>query len=35
LLVLYQGRIVGQFQPEEISMQEIGQLMTGAKTHHD
>ena len=35
LLVLYQGRIVGQFQPEEISMKEIGQLMTGARTHHD
>ena len=32
LLVLYQGRIVGQFEPEEISMKEIGQRMTGANT---
>jgi ABC-type uncharacterized transport system ATPase subunit len=33
LLVLYQGSIVGQFRPEEISMNEIGQRMTGASTN--
>jgi simple sugar transport system ATP-binding protein len=35
LLVLYQGRIVGQFKPGAITTQEIGQLMTGAREHHD
>jgi general nucleoside transport system ATP-binding protein len=35
LLILYQGRIVGQFKPQDISMTEVGHLMTGSKAHHD
>ena len=35
LLVLYQGQIVGQFGPEEISMAELGHLMTGSKVQHE
>jgi simple sugar transport system ATP-binding protein len=35
LLVLYQGRITGQFEPGEISMVEVGHLMTGSKVHHE
>lgn len=31
LIVLYGGRIVGQFKPQEISTTEVGQLMTGSK----
>lgn len=31
LIVLYRGKIVGQFKPSETTMTEIGYLMTGAK----
>jgi simple sugar transport system ATP-binding protein len=31
LIVLYRGKIVGQFKPGEADMTEIGYLMTGAK----
>lgn len=34
LVVLHRGRIVGQFKPQEISMTEIGHLMTGSKVGH-
>jgi ABC-type uncharacterized transport system ATPase subunit len=34
LLVLYQGRIVGQFRPEETSMAEVGRLMTGSEAEN-
>lgn len=34
LIVLYRGRIVGQFKPQEISMTEVGHLMTGSKAQH-
>jgi simple sugar transport system ATP-binding protein len=35
LVVLYQGRIVGEFEPEEITINEVGHLMTGAKVQHE
>ncbi len=35
LLVLYQGEIIGQFKPEEITMAEVGHLMTGSKVQYD
>jgi simple sugar transport system ATP-binding protein len=31
LIVLYQGKIVGQFKPEETNLVDIGHLMTGAR----
>jgi simple sugar transport system ATP-binding protein len=31
LIVLYQGKIVGHFKPEETNMVDIGHLMTGAR----
>jgi simple sugar transport system ATP-binding protein len=34
LVVLYGGRIVGQFRPEETDIYEIGHLMTGSKVEH-
>ena len=34
LIVMYQGRIVGAFQPRETSMAEVGYLMTGAEAPH-
>lgn len=33
LIVLYRGKIVGQFKPGETDLAEIGYLMTGAKGH--
>lgn len=35
LLVIYRGRIVGTFQPQEVDRMELGYLMTGAKASHD
>jgi ABC-type uncharacterized transport system ATPase subunit len=35
LIVLYAGRIVGNFTPEETDFYEIGHLMTGSKTQND
>jgi ABC-type uncharacterized transport system ATPase subunit len=34
LLVLYGGRIVGEFKPAETNIYEIGHLMTGSKVDH-
>lgn len=34
LIVLYRGRIVGEFKPQEASMSQIGYLMTGAEVPH-
>jgi general nucleoside transport system ATP-binding protein len=34
LIVLYDGRIVGSFKPEETDVYEIGHLMTGSKVQH-
>jgi general nucleoside transport system ATP-binding protein len=34
LLVLYGGRIVGEFRPAETTIHEIGHLMTGSKVEH-
>jgi simple sugar transport system ATP-binding protein len=31
LIVMYQGRILGEFRPNEVSMKEIGFLMTGSE----
>jgi simple sugar transport system ATP-binding protein len=31
LVVLFRGRIVGTSSPQEITMSEVGYLMTGAK----
>jgi general nucleoside transport system ATP-binding protein len=31
VLVMYQGRIVGEVEPEQVSQEEIGLLMTGGK----
>jgi simple sugar transport system ATP-binding protein len=33
LVVLYQGRIVGEFQSGEVSRTELGLLMGGRTTH--
>jgi simple sugar transport system ATP-binding protein len=35
LIVLYRGGIVGQFKPEEVTINEVGHLMTGAKVQHE
>jgi simple sugar transport system ATP-binding protein len=35
LLVLYGGRIVGEFKPSETDVYEVGHLMTGSKVEHD
>ncbi len=34
LLVLYGGRIVGEFKPSETDIYEVGHLMTGSKVEH-
>ena len=34
LLVMYGGRIVGEFKPSETNVYEIGHLMTGSKVEH-
>ena len=31
ILVLYEGKIVGEFKPSEISKEELGLYMSGAK----
>jgi ABC-type uncharacterized transport system ATPase subunit len=35
LVVLFEGRIVGEFKPQEIDSHQIGYLMTGSKGAHD
>jgi simple sugar transport system ATP-binding protein len=35
LLVLFRGRIVGTSSPQEITMKEVGYLMTGSKGKHE
>lgn len=34
LIVMYKGKIVGQFRPQETNMSEVGYLMTGAEVPH-
>lgn len=34
LIVLYGGRIVGSFKPEETNFYEVGHLMTGSEVHN-
>jgi simple sugar transport system ATP-binding protein len=34
LLVLYGGRIVGEFKPAETDIYEVGHLMTGSEVEH-
>ncbi len=34
LIVLYEGRIVGTFRPEETDIYQVGYLMTGSKGEH-
>ncbi len=34
LIVLYEGRIVGEFTPENMDLMEIGYLMTGSKVDY-
>ncbi len=34
LIVLYNGKIVGEFKPEETDAYEIGHLMTGHEVEH-
>jgi simple sugar transport system ATP-binding protein len=34
LLVMYGGRIVGQFKPEETDVYAVGRLMTGSQAEH-
>jgi simple sugar transport system ATP-binding protein len=34
LIVLYEGRIVGQFKPSETDIYRVGYLMTGSKGRH-
>ena len=31
ILVMYEGELVGEFKPEEITIEELGLYMTGAK----
>ena len=31
ILVMYEGRLVGQFDPKEITVEELGLYMAGAK----
>jgi len=35
LIVLFDGKIVGEFLPEETDLFEIGYLMTGSKVTHE
>jgi simple sugar transport system ATP-binding protein len=34
LIVLYGGKVVGTFKPEEANIYEVGHLMTGSEVHH-
>jgi simple sugar transport system ATP-binding protein len=34
LIVLYGGRIVGSFKPDETNFYEVGHLMTGSEVHN-
>jgi len=34
LIVLYNGKIVGEFKPEETDIYEVGHLMTGHEVQH-
>jgi len=34
LIVLYGGKIVGTFKPEETNVYQVGHLMTGSEVHH-
>ena len=34
LVVLYEGRIVGEFKPAETDIYEVGHLMTGSEAEH-
>jgi len=34
LIVLYGGRIVGHFKPEDTNVYEVGHLMTGSEVEH-
>ena len=34
IVVMYEGRIVGLFKPEETDVYEVGLLMTGSKVGH-
>jgi simple sugar transport system ATP-binding protein len=34
LLVMYGGRIAGEFKPSETDIYEVGHLMTGSKAEH-
>ena len=31
ILVMHEGEIVGEFKPEEVTVEELGLYMTGAK----
>jgi general nucleoside transport system ATP-binding protein len=33
LLVMYQGRIVGEVDPQQVAQEEIGLMMTGGSRH--
>ena len=35
LIVLFEGKIVGEFKPDETDFYEIGYLMTGSKVTHE
>ena len=35
ILVMYEGEIVGEFDPKEISVRELGLYMSGAKRQSD
>ena len=34
LLVIYGGKIVGEFKPAETDIYEVGHLMTGSEVEH-
>lgn len=33
ILVMYEGRLVGEFKPDEVTVEELGLYMTGANAH--
>ena len=35
ILVMYEGEIVGEFDPKQITVQELGLYMAGAKRQHN
>ena len=35
ILVLFDGRVVGNFVPEAVDLEQIGHLMTGTRTAHE